>query len=222
MDISYIDHQDIGKMSNCIIRKNINSLTNNNLIKYLNYCGKKYVQTKSKEWGNRYRDICSFIIQKNIGLVKKNMVRHLGFWDQDELFSAGLQALHKSVIKFNPWRGPKFSSYSYKVISRAITKRLKKIQDVNKTLELNENLYHNKIKSDQTNDLKERLADIILSNKANLSTRERVVINHRFLTNNYEYLTLKETGKIFGFSEQRAHEVQKRALVKLRNAMGDI
>ncbi|MEM6332340.1 MAG: sigma-70 family RNA polymerase sigma factor [Planctomycetota bacterium] len=188
------------------------------------------------EWYRKADALRHQIAHTNLALVlamaKRTRMSEVDFAD---LISEGNMALLRAVDKFDAGRGFKFSTYACRAIIKAFSRQGLKLSkhrqmfptDFDPKLERSN---HAEIKrQEHEQDCVSELRDIIQRNKADLSTIEREVIEHRFAVNKPvaegepepKPLTLEQVGKIIGVTKERVRQIQNKALVKLRDTMED-
>ena len=182
---------------------------------------------KLRVYGTNYflwRDI---ILKRNIGLEHTIARKNHGFVDEDTAFSDALITLTRTVERFNPWRGFRFSTYACNAIARQVS-RLKKREyaralrfpttlDREDIPERPEPFYHN----DNTSFLAEKVTQIFDANSAELTKLEIQIINERVRIDGRP-ATLEEIGDSIGLSKERVRQLQGVALRKIRLALIEI
>ncbi|TWT59561.1 sigma-70 family RNA polymerase sigma factor [Rubinisphaera italica] len=170
---------------------------------------------------NKAISIRDLIIRSNLRLVmsitRKFVTPLMSF---DDLFSDGVMALMQAVEKFDIGRGYRFSTYGYYSISRSMyrfTKRLRKKMLSVESFELNS-------ESDKTGDsilpeqswstLSNQLSDMVTQ----LDEREQWIIRQRYSFDGLgKAPTYKQLAEKLGVCNERVRQLEKRALLKLRN-----
>lgn len=152
------------------------------------------------------------IASANLGLVYGCMKRTSIIIDTNEMLSAGNAALIRSVEKYNPWLGNKFSTYACTAILHRFKTLTKKrnwtgidiseleppaLEAVDADIELRKDRVQAAIKG------------------AGLTSREKEVIFFRFYGND----RLIDVGNRYDLSKERIRQIQIRALDKLRRVL---
>ncbi len=176
-------------------------------------------------YGNaaRYREQ---IAETNLALVlamaKRTRMSEVDFAD---LVSEGNMALLRSVDKFDCGRGFKFSTYACRAILKSFSRQGMKLSkyrqrfptDFDPALEKSNHL--ETLRRTHELEAAAEVKYIVLSNDAELTDVEQVVIHHRFglggdgLT---DPLTLEQVGQIIGVTKERVRQIQNKALEKIR------
>jgi len=166
------------------------------------------------------------LIRSNMRLVisvtKKFVTSQMSF---DELFSDGVLALMQAVEKFDIGRGYRFSTYAYYSVSRSMyrfTKRLRKRMLTVDTFDrdLGEEKPAEALWPEQTwSTVSKTLTEMI----AHLDEREQWIIRQRFsLDEPGKTPTYKSLAEQLGVCNERVRQLEKRALLKLRNMQESI
>lgn len=179
------------------------------------------------DWFRRTNELRDVIVQFNLGLVLA-MIKHVAAasrLDYMEMISEGNLALLRAVDKFDVSRAFKFSTYACRAILKAFS-RMSVTQSRRRSLfpVSVDNTIDEPSELDASDDLFEyasELKRIINDNEAGLDEREQTVLQLRFPfedDRNYK-VTLKEVGKMIGYSKERVRQIQRSALAKLRQVM---
>ncbi len=181
-------------------------------------------------WARRVQQIRCEIIQSNMPLVLSMTKRsRLAGLDYNEMISEGNLALIRSVEKFDPSRGFKFSTYSCRAILKSFSRvamragRYRGMFPVELTSELEKSdfLEHKRVCIEEgfVDDLKR----ILTSNLAHLNEVEHTVIKERFALGgareNERHKTLEQVGEIIGVTKERVRQIQNKALQKIKVAL---
>ena len=166
------------------------------------------------------------IAETNLALVlamaKRTRMSEVDFAD---LVSEGNMALLRSVDKFDCGRGFKFSTYACRAILKSFSRQGMKLSkyrqrfptDFDPALEKSNHL--ETLRRTHELEAAAEVKYIVLSNDAELTEVEQVVIHHRFglggdgLT---DPLTLEQVGQIIGVTKERVRQIQNKALEKIR------
>lgn len=179
------------------------------------------------DWYRRTEEMRDVIVQFNLGLVLA-MIKHVASasrLDYMEMISEGNLALLRAVDKFDVSRAFKFSTYACRAILKAFS-RMSVTQSRRRSLfpVSVDNTIDEPSELDPSDDFQEYAAElkrIINDNEAGLDEREQTVLQLRFPfedDRNYK-VTLKEVGKMIGYSKERVRQIQRSALAKLRQVM---
>lgn len=178
------------------------------------------------------------LVLKNRGLVHTIIGRtkdnRMGKDKLDELAQYGYLGLMKAVEKFDPSYGLSFSTYAFPYITSYIrwglyenngvvggimAKKKRKVESVslNKEVyegyEVQDSIMDNNYE-DKISQIEDRLHIIKLLDK--LEERDRNIIRYKYGLDDGIERTLQETGNKFGFSRQRAEQIEKKILEKIR------
>lgn len=177
------------------------------------------------EWIQRWLTIREYIVQRNLGLVHLMMARFRSSGvEQDDLFSDALLALLRSVERFDPWRGVRFSTFACNVILRDLMRRAKRVGRYRRLFPVqHDSLFERPLSTPEVQDevqhAVERLHRALEDNLAGLSDLESLIIAQRFPFNRTRRLTLQQVGEWIGVSKERVRQIQNQALGKLREFM---
>lgn len=180
-------------------------------------------------WAQRTR--CQ-IIQLNMPLVLSMTKRsRLGGLDYNEMISEGNLALIRSVEKFDPSRGFKFSTYSCRAILKSFSRiamragRYRGMFPVELTSELERSDFLERKRERVEEDFVDDLKHILSSNLARLNEVEHTVIRERFALGaalaGERHKTLEQVGTIIGVTKERVRQIQNKALQKIKVALED-
>ncbi len=166
------------------------------------------------------------IAETNLALVlamaKRTRMSEVDFAD---LVSEGNMALLRSVDKFDCGRGFKFSTYACRAILKSFSRQGMKLSkyrqrfptDFDPALEKSNHL--ETLRRTHELEAAAEVKYIVLSNDAELTKVERVVIHHRFGLGGEgvtDPLTLEQVGQIIGVTKERVRQIQNKALEKIR------
>jgi len=144
-----------------------------------------------------------------------------------ELISDGNMSLIRAVEKFDFARGFRFSTYAtwaiMKNFARTIPTELRQQARFHTGGEERllgiEDIRPNSARREAAQSERQLEVSRILNH---LDERERQIIQHRFgLDHDRNPMTLKEVGRVMGVTKERIRQLEARAMVKLRNAVGE-
>ncbi|MBN1345751.1 MAG: sigma-70 family RNA polymerase sigma factor [Phycisphaerae bacterium] len=175
---------------------------------------------------NRAEDVRNRIIQANLRLVVSIAKKHIR--NGDDLFvtiSDGNLSLMRAVEKFDYTRGFRFSTYASWAIMRNYARTIpeERFQRSRCQTGHEERLDIEPDRQDavaaadrRMEGIRESLDEVL----KDLPTRERMIIcRHYGLMPDGKCQTLEQIGRLFGVSKERARQLEKRALKKLRLAV---
>lgn len=142
----------------------------------------------------------------------------------DDLVGECQIVLIKAVAAFNPWLGIRFSTYAFTCLMRALS-RLSQRQAADRLSRSLESLpYGEPSCRDSEEPTDPRLAclgNFFREDAPLLTSREKLVISRRYHLNDVdqETETLEQVGRDLRLSKERVRQVQKAALLKLREAL---
>jgi len=182
-------------------------------------------------WARRAHDLRCRIVQLNMPLVLAMAKRiHLNGVDFAELISEGNMALLRSVDKFDPMRGFKFSTYACRAILKSFSRVAMRTSryrgrfptEFDPSLERSD--FQDRMREDQRGDCLEELQLILAQNLARLNDIEQTVIRERFsldgpLPEGVKPKTLEQIGHLLGVTKERVRQIQNKALNKLRQTL---
>lgn len=187
--------------------------------------GKKISERTRMTWARRWEDIRDYIVERNMGLVYSMVGRftsqHL---DEDDRLSEAMFALTRSVDRFNPWRGFKFSTYACNVIARALMRRGKQESNHRRLFPVQHDLSFERptgMPDTDTELFVERLQRVLNFNLGELNDLETKILSHRFPADREPRLTFQEIGNTVGLSKERVRQIQNIALDKLREVLDE-
>ncbi|MFG0329072.1 MAG: sigma-70 family RNA polymerase sigma factor [Phycisphaerales bacterium] len=159
-----------------------------------------------------------------LAMAKRTRMSEVDFAD---LVSEGNMALLRAVDKFDCGRGFKFSTYACRAILKAFSRQGMKLSkyrqrfpaDFDPKLERSD--YMEKKRASHEEECADEVKTIVLENRANLTSIEQTVINHRFgiAVDNHTPLTLEQVGQIIGVTKERVRQIQNKALEKIRQEL---
>ncbi|MCL2330703.1 MAG: sigma-70 family RNA polymerase sigma factor, partial [Phycisphaerae bacterium] len=168
------------------------------------------------------------ILRANLRLVVSIARRHVGRSQHFfEVVSDGNLALMRAVEKFDYARGYKFSTYASWAVMRSYARTIPEqmYQSAKLVTGVDEMLA---VAPDRTaaenNSLLEGAKVLVSKGLSLLTDRERdVVVRHYGLGQgqNGHGMTLDQIGQIFGVSKERVRQIERRALQKIRDSLGE-
>ncbi len=220
------------------------------LFRQYNYCRLRVCELKSTlktqpeidtdlarqllEWHRKaelYRDqIARINLALVLAMAKRTRLNEMDFAD---MISEGNMALLRAIDKFDAERGFKFSTYACRAILKAFSRAGIKFTKHRKMFpaefdpKLERSDYMQTKRADHEDDCVSELADIIRSNRADLSDVEVAVVKHRFALQRdaegqeTKTLTLEQVGRIIGVTKERVRQIQNKALDKIRLTLED-
>lgn len=178
-------------------------------------------------WRSAYIEARNCIVVGNRKLILKAVQKWASCGlPADDLVGECQLVLIRAVAAYNPWLGIRFSTYAFTCFIRALSRlaqrhsadRLSPSRSL-ESLPYGEPAHHKCAEAaDQRLDC---LGRFLQEDAELLTAREKLVIRRRYLLNgmNHETETLEQVGRDLGLSKERVRQVQKTALLKLREAM---
>ena len=174
-------------------------------------------------WSDRWQIIRSYLVQKNLGLAHSMVSRFAGpTFDEDDMLSDALYALTRSVDRFNPWMGFRFSTYACNVIARSLIRRGKRESKYRNRFAVQYDVMLDQAEpspDSQAELYAERLNRGLDKNLGHLNELESHVLAQRFPRNGNNRASLKDIGQGVGLSKERIRQIQQIALGKLRELL---
>ncbi len=173
-------------------------------------------------WWKRRSLIRTWLVTQNLGLIYHGIGRFRGVrMDRDDMSSEGMLALLRSVDRFDPWRGVRFSTYAYNSIIRALARVARRSDQYRRAFPAT---YESGAEEPEAEDTwtelyVDRLRQALQNNLGDLTEREAEILIHRFPKENERRQTLEQIGAECGLSKERIRQIQNRALKKLRNVL---
>ncbi len=170
-------------------------------------------------------DVRQRIIRANLRLVVSIARKHIG-WSAAffEVVSDGNISLMRAVEKFDFGRGVKFSTYASWAIMKNFARTIPEqhyraaryVTGQDELLEAAPDQTEEQVsKSDR-----DRMRAAIADGLSVLDDREREIVSSHFgLGQNGNALTLEQLGQRFGVTKERIRQIEKRALVRLRDVL---
>jgi RNA polymerase sigma factor (sigma-70 family) len=171
-------------------------------------------------WCRRWREIREHLVKRHLGLAHSILGRfNMRHWDEDDRLSEAMYVLGRSVDRFNPWRGVRFSTYAYNAIVRALIRRSRRERRYRLLFPTQHSPLLERPVRDHAfrNELyAERLRRAFKGNLAGLTDLESSIIAQRFPRGPGRGLTFREIGHSVGLSKERVRQLESMALHKLR------
>lgn len=184
---------------------------------FIKYCMHKNSGSKQKRYLKVYLALRSRAICSNMGLVHNRLFKHSqqlsSGEDLGQLEGQGMIRLMSAVDHFDPWRGPRFSTYACTAINHSFYRKSKRSAPMEFYAELPEIITNSD--SDDTDLWVERLTKILQTNV--LTPVEKQIIKHRFDFG--KHYKLQELGNMLGFTKETIRQKQIKALNKLKAAL---
>src|SRR5204863_1465331 len=177
-------------------------------------------------WYRRAEQVREQIAETNLALVlamaKRTRMSEVDFAD---LVSEGNMALLRAVDEFDAGRGYKFSTYACRAILKAFSRQGMKLSKYRQRFptdfdpKLERSNYLETKRATFERDAAEEVKRIVLDNRADLTSVERTVIEHRFGLESGDTekpMTLEQVGQIIGVTKERVRQIQNKAMEKIR------
>ena len=154
-----------------------------------------------------------------VSIIKKCITSHVSF---DEMLSDGIWSLIKAADKFDYSRGFRFSTYAYHAISNFA---YRKIADQRKANIRFMPATHSSLldeASERSNPVMDEqiwqeMSKLLAKTMDSLDEREQLIIQGRFaLGDQHKIRTFQSLADELGISKERARQLEKRAVAKLR------
>lgn len=186
---------------------------------------KQVPKSRQRRWLRRWQILREYLVEQNIGLARWMVGRFTNTsLDAEDLASEAFIALTRSVDRFNPWVGYKFSTYASNAISRAISRK----GDQERRYRTRFPATHNETVERPTEPMDlnaelqaERVQHVMRQNLADLTLLEAKVIADRFYRRPERPMTYRAIGATVGLSKERVRQIQNVALEKIRGVMAD-
>jgi len=168
-------------------------------------------------WYQMFTALRNRLVSANTGLIYECMrksSRAAAFRDKTEFISAGSMTLIKSVENFDPWRKFRFSTYACRALMHQfshVATHLTRPPALDITEADAPDL--SSITNDEVDLIIDRM-QVALEN-TELTQQEREIVQMRFFDNK----KLFEVGDHFGFTKERARQIQEIALRKLKKSL---
>lgn len=177
------------------------------------------------------------LVLHNMRLVAHVAKRYAGFEeDMDDLISIGTIGLMKAVDSFRPEYGNKFATYAIRCVDNELLMYLRAKKKQRKEVSMFEPIgtdkegnqiqlvdvleFHDKNVADEVA-TKEQMKKIRNRMKDVLTERENFIICHRYGMEGKKELTQREIARALGISRSYVSRIEKRALEKLKEIIGE-
>ena len=180
---------------------------------------------QASRWRREYVERRNRIVVGNCKLIHKAVRKWTTGQLADELAGECHVVLIKAVAAYNPWLGIRFSTYAFTCLMRALSRLSQRQANtiLARTISLDSWLYGEPAEEpvEESSDPRLGPLDQFLRHESDLLTRrEKLVISRRFhLSGDSTVPTLEQVGRDLGLSKERVRQVQKEALLKLRDAL---
>src|SRR5699024_9550807 len=142
----------------------------------------------------------------------------------------GNMALLRSIDKFDASRGFKFSTYACRAILKACSRagiklsRYRQMFPADFDPKLERSNYTEQKRARHEYDCADEVRLILDDNRADIPDMEQEIIEHRFASRNNkkkdsDHLLLKQVGEEVGLTKERVLQIQKKAMVKIRDTL---
>jgi len=173
----------------------------------------------------RAESVKNEILQANLRLVVSIARRHVGRSPQFfEIVSDGNLSLMRAVEKFDYARGYKFSTYASWAVMRNYARTIPEqmYQSARLMTSMDEMLAGAAARGETGREsMTEGARHLVAKGLALLTARERdVVVRHWGLDREGKGMTLDQIGQLFGVTKERVRQIERRALSKIRSALG--
>ena len=168
-------------------------------------------------WYQMFTALRNRLVSANTGLVYeciRKSARAGAYKDKTEFVSAGSMTLIKSVENFDPWLNYRFSTYAFRALIHQfshVSSRLSHPPALDITEVDAPDL--STVSSDDVDLIIDRMQ--VALEATELTDQEREIIQMRFFDNSI----LSEVGDRFGFTKERARQIQEIALSKIRKSL---
>jgi RNA polymerase sigma factor (sigma-70 family) len=182
---------------------------------------------KATFWRRSYLQARNSIVVGNRKLIYKAVQKWASSGlPADDLVGECQIVLIKAVAAFNPWLGIRFSTYAFTCLTRALS-RLSQRQAADRLSPSRslESLPYGepscRDSEESTDPRLARLGEFFREDAPLLTSREKLVLSRRYHLNDVdqELETLEQVGRDLRLSKERVRQVQKAALLKLREAL---
>ncbi|MDO8460606.1 MAG: sigma factor-like helix-turn-helix DNA-binding protein [Nanoarchaeota archaeon] len=168
-------------------------------------------------YAENYDLIRKNIAEENLGLIYIILKRAPKTLDKQEVMSDISFAYQTSIDGFNPWLGFQFSTYTCRYMELAISQAKANLAKRRHHEPLSDDpAPKNRLRYNDDTALRAERA-VILLNKPLITDAERYIITNRILSQ-YKS-TFKILGTEIGLTKERARQIQKEGLLKLRAAL---
>ncbi len=180
-------------------------------------------------WRRRAGTIRESLVHANLPLVPAmaRRARTPGV-EFSELLSEGYMTVLRCIEHFDIGRGFKFSTYACRAILSCFRRLQSKTTTYRKHVpmqfdpEMERDDYNNRRHEDELDNAVDSVRLVLRRNLAELSGVEKTILDNRHpLAGEERRMTLRQVGKVVGLSEERVRQIERRSLLKLRDAIQD-
>ena len=202
------------------------------IAKRMHYAGFRFFNetntTRKKYWRNAYLELRNLIVIGNCKLVFKAVNKWIPMrYMADDNSSNCTIVLIQAVAAFNPWKGIRFSTYSFTCLMRALSRlNYKHTADKLVQCESLDNMIGNNFDFTKNSSAPASqgaslaVLDKYFSKDCDiLDEREKLILSERFGLGDKPLTSLEEVGKLLKLSKERVRQIQFTALDKLRKVL---
>jgi len=162
------------------------------------------------------RQSLNLLMARHEGLVHAVIrQQYLGDLPYEQALQAGRTALWRAIMGYDPKRGTAFSTYAWTSIMRAVWAAVKRHPNESELLSLAEDLEdegQEPVRLWEAQVLRITIAEVL----AHLPARLQRVMRWRYGCGGVQPATFRQIGQGLAVSKQRAHQLHREALIRLR------
>ena len=178
----------------------------------------------------------SELIEHNLRLVAHIVKKYYAAYaEQDDLISIGTVGLIKAIDSFKPDKGTRLATYAAKCVENEILMHFRSLKKTAGDVSLSDAIDTDSDGNSlslmdvlaQDEELSDSVGNFEICRKLHeyvdsaLSEREAKIIKIRYGLNNLSPKTQRETAQMLGISRSYVSRIEKKALEKLRKALGE-